>query len=288
MIDSSKAATSAAAVIASGKASGAKPKPPASNRRFRAGSASSPQPLRLARPRLQPRPLCIADLAIPLAPGSTWRPSPRSPPVPPSYTDPLQHAPDSREGLFERRIVMDDRQTNIFLAGIDPAIRRPRRVAAGQHANRRLPPQPKRRLFAVADIEPQKEPAIRPVETIAAAEHRFGDIEFAAVEGAVLLDMGLIGPQCGRRCLDRQRHLTAAIAAQMREVTDQPRIAGDKARAQPGGARPLRQGVEDRDIVEKAVHPGTEGGAGLERAGRRRTIVDLGVALVDREHKIVL
>ena len=60
--------------------------------------------------------------------------------------------------------------------------------------------------------------------------------------------MVLVAPQRGRRLLDRQRHLAAAIAAQPREAGDQLGIAGDKAGAQPGRARPLGERMEDEDV----------------------------------------
>src|SRR5579884_54856 len=110
---------------------------------------------------------------------------------------------------------MDDREPDVTVARVDPAIRRACGVAARQYANRRLAPQPQRRRLAVADLQPQEEPALRPVEAVAAAEHRLGEVEFAAVERAVLLDMRLVAPQRRGRRLDRQRHLAPAIAAQM-------------------------------------------------------------------------
>ena len=59
-------------------------------------------------------------------------------------------------------------------------------------------------------------------------------------------------------------------------------IAGDEARAQPRRARPLRQRMKHDDPVEAV----TQRGAGFERSGRRRAVVDLGIAFVDREHEI--
>src|SRR5215207_2398057 len=99
-----------------------------------------------------------AVLGIPLAPNpSACRPGP------PAGTAPhimLQHPPDPRERGFERRLVMDDRETDILATRIGAAVRGTRGVAARQHAHRRVAPQAQRRLLAVADIEPQKEPAL--------------------------------------------------------------------------------------------------------------------------------
>ncbi len=41
--------------------------------------------------------------------------------------------------------------------------------------------------------------------------------------------------------------------------------------------------MEDQDIAQIAA----QRGAGLERARRRRAVVDLAIALVDREHEII-
>src|SRR5439155_1013931 len=97
----------------------------------------------------------------------------------------LQHAADPRKGGFERRLVMDDRQANIASARIVPAVGSPRRIAPGQDPDRRIAPQPQGCCLAVADIEPQKEAARRPVKPESAADRRLGDVEFAAVARAV-------------------------------------------------------------------------------------------------------
>ena len=54
-------------------------------------------------------------------------------------------------------------------ARIDASLRGARGIAARQHPDRRVAPQPQRRRLAVADIEPQEEPALRPIEPEAAA-----------------------------------------------------------------------------------------------------------------------
>ncbi len=95
--------------------------------------------------------------------------------------------------------------------------------------------------------------------------------------------MRLVLPQRGGGRLDRQRHLAAAIAAQMRIMPDQLWVARDKPGAQPGGARPLRQGMEHDNVVEAVA----ERRARFECAGWRRAVVDLGVAFVHRQHEIV-
>src|SRR5215204_1459613 len=86
----------------------------------------------------KPRSDNCAVLGIPLAPNpSACRPGP------PAGTAPhimLQHPPDPRERGFERRLVMDDRKTDILAARIGAAVRSARGVAAGQHANRRVAP----------------------------------------------------------------------------------------------------------------------------------------------------
>ena len=50
---------------------------------------------------------------------------------------------------------MDDRQTNILGSRIDASIRRAGGVAAGQHPDRRVAPQPQRGLLAVAEAYPE-------------------------------------------------------------------------------------------------------------------------------------
>src|SRR5262249_56477564 len=88
-----------------------------------------------------------------------------------------------------------NRESNIGLARIGPPVRRPRRIAARQDAHRRVAPQPQRRLFAVADIEPEEESALRPVEPISAGERLFGDVAFVAVGGASLFPLPFAAPQ---------------------------------------------------------------------------------------------
>src|SRR5262249_35209447 len=118
----------------------------------------------------------------------------------------------------------------------------------------------------------------------AAVERRFRRIDLGAIAGTVLLDMRLIAPQRRRRRLDRQRHLARSVIPEAQKAGDQLGIAGDEARAQPGGARALRERVEDEQIARLAA----ERGAGLEPAGRRRAVIDLRVALVDDDDEIVL
>src|SRR5207253_10440386 len=172
---------------------------------------NSPQP-RTRPPK--PRIASCADLAIPYPPGRSDRPlgSVRPPPEGRNlYSSDhpifLQHPANPFKGGAQNCLVMDDRQPDISLARVAPAIRRPRGIAARQHPDRRIAPQPQGCRLAVADLQPQKKPALRPVEPVAAGQRRFGDIEFAAVFGAVLLDMGLVAPQRGGGRLHRQGHL---------------------------------------------------------------------------------
>src|SRR4051794_4085354 len=183
---------------------------------------------------------------------------------------------------------MHDRDADVARARIVAARGGSRRIAARQHADGRFTPKTQRRCLAVADIEPEEEPALRPVKPESAGERGIGNVEFASVAGAVLLDMRLVAPQCRRRGLDRQRHLTAAIIAQVLEMSDQGWIAGDEPGAQPGRARPLRERMKYDDVVEQAVLPWSKRRAGFERPRWRRPVPDLGVTFVDREHEIVL
>src|SRR6185437_16611200 len=126
-------------------------------------------------------------------------------------------------------------------------------IGAGQRADRRLAPEVLRCSLAIADIEPEKEAAGRPVEAEAAAERLFRDVEFAAVERAVGLDMRFVVPECRRRVLNGQRDLRAAIGAQMLEALNERGIAGDKAAAQARRVRALRERMKDQEIAEVAA-----------------------------------
>src|ERR1700704_417772 len=156
-----------------------------SNTRCLIALRKSPQP-RTRPPK--PRIASCADLAIPLSPRPLG-PASRYAGLPPEGRTPyasdkpifLQHPANSFKGGGEGRLVMHDRQPDIGLAGVRPAIRRPRGIAARQNPDRRVAPQPQGRLLAVADFQPQKEPALRPVEPVAARQCRLGDVEFAAV-----------------------------------------------------------------------------------------------------------
>src|SRR5258707_4962094 len=180
-----------------------------SNTRCLIALRKSPQP-RTRPPK--PRIASCADLAIPLFPPAAWTGLPICRP-PPEGRNPyasdkpifLQHPANSFKGGGEGRLVMHDRQPDIGLAGIRPALRRPRGIAAQQHPNRRVAPQPQGRLLAVADLQPQKEPALRPVETVAARPSRLGDVEFAAVFSAVLPHLPPLPPPPGAAPLDRPR-----------------------------------------------------------------------------------
>src|SRR5262249_35051704 len=133
---------------------------------------------------------------------------------------PLQHPADARKRLVERRLVMDDGETNILLAGVDASIRGAGGVAARKHADRGLAPQPQRGLLAVADIEPEEETAGRAVEAVASGKRRFGEVELAAIERPILDHMGFVAPQGRRSGLNRQRQLAAAEVSKPLELAD--------------------------------------------------------------------
>ena len=64
-------------------------------------------------------------------------------------------------------------------------------VVGGQIGPRQDPepglgPQPTRRRLAVADVEPQEEPAVRPVKPEPPGQQRLRRVELGPVKGAVL------------------------------------------------------------------------------------------------------
>src|SRR5262245_32690331 len=73
----------------------------------------------------------------------------------------LQHGGHAFQGGSHFSGFEDECDTNVTLARIDAVRIGARHVAAGQHPDRRLGPQSLRRRFAVADIEPQEEAALR-------------------------------------------------------------------------------------------------------------------------------
>src|SRR6186997_1939545 len=71
---------------------------------------------------------------------------------------PLQHRGEAGHRLAGGLLVMHQGNTDIAFGSID-ALRLATNVRAGQHLQVRLAPQSTRGLFAVTDIEPQKEAA---------------------------------------------------------------------------------------------------------------------------------
>ena len=71
---------------------------------------------------------------------------------------------------------MDERDADIFSAWILGARIGARGIGSGQRANARLAPQSQRGALAIADIEPEKESALRPIEAKSISEQAFGDV----------------------------------------------------------------------------------------------------------------
>src|ERR1700732_1009032 len=86
---------------------------------------------------------------------------------------PSQHAQHALHAGGDGGVVVDERDADIALARI-LAAGRARDIGAGQRAPAALAPQRLGRPLAVADIEPQKEPAGRAIEAEAPAERRLG------------------------------------------------------------------------------------------------------------------
>src|SRR5260370_5183993 len=133
---------------------------------------------------------------------------------------PSQHAQHALHAGGDGGVVVHERHADIALARV-LAAGRARDIGAGQRAHARLAPQRLRRLLAIADIEPQEEPAGRAVEAEAPAERLLGAGEFAAIERPVRLAMRLVLPQLGGGVRQRQRALCAATAARMPAPVDQ-------------------------------------------------------------------
>ena len=114
--------------------------------------------------------------------------------------------------------VLHQRQPDIAVAGIAAVGLLPRQVTAGQHAHAGILVKFHRRRLVAAmrgDVEPDAEAAGGTVIAVAVAEDLVGEIEFYAVEPAVLLDMGLVAVGGDRDMLQRHRHLRGGDIAQL-------------------------------------------------------------------------
>ncbi len=144
-------------------------------------------------------------------------------------------------------------------------------------------PELGRERHAVADIEPEKEAAGRPVEPGLARERRLGEVDLRPIGRAVGLDMIVIGPERRRGGQHRQRLDGGAIGPKPEKMRQEVRIAGDEAAAQARGVRPLGERVHDDQVIEGAA----QRRRGFEGARRGRVVIDLGVAFVDHEEEVV-
>src|SRR5882762_1728325 len=75
-----------------------------------------------------------------------------------------ENAKQASHAGFDRGIVMNDGDADITLAGIFAARIGARGIGARQGAKRRLAPQRQRGSLAIADMEPEKESARRPIK----------------------------------------------------------------------------------------------------------------------------
>src|SRR5579859_2777155 len=125
-----------------------------------------------------------------------------------------QYLRHSFERLGQRRIIMDERHPEEAVAGIAAVGIGHADIAARQGLDRGFLPQAPGSRLAVADLQPQEETALGPIETVAAAQDPFGDVDLRAVERAVGLDVALVAPECRGAGLDRHRHLRGAEAAE--------------------------------------------------------------------------
>src|SRR4029077_14743585 len=103
---------------------------------------------------------------------------------------------------------MHQGDTDVALGRVD-AVGLAADIAAGQHLEVRLAPQPARRLLAVADVEPQEEAAARREVAEAVVQDLLGDAEVLAIPLARLQRMRLLAPQRRRRLLDGEGDLRA-------------------------------------------------------------------------------
>src|SRR5260221_8671172 len=97
----------------------------------------------------------------------------------------LERAGDAREPGDRGFEVVDQRDPEVGRARVETGRVGPREIAAGQGDHPGMAPDGARRRLAVADIEPQEEPAARPVETVIRAEDPGGRVELGAIERAV-------------------------------------------------------------------------------------------------------
>ena len=176
---------------------------------------------------------------------------------------------------------MHQRDADVGRAGIATLGVGPRHIGAGEDAQSRLGPEALGCGLAVADVQPQKEPARRCREAEAIAQQALRDGEALAIALAPRRDMALLAPQRGRGGQRREGRRAAAEIHQLGHPLDQPPVAGDEAGAQARCCRTLGEGMQHDQIVEAAL-------GHLQRAGRGLAAVDLGIAFVEGDGEAVL
>src|SRR6267154_4085324 len=99
-------------------------------------------------------------------------------------------------------------------------------------------------------VEPDAEAAGGTVIAIAIAEDLVGEIEFDAVEPAVLLDMRLVAVGGDRYLLQRHRHLRGGDIAQFVKGGEEFLVAGGEADPHARQVGALRQRLERDGVGE--------------------------------------
>lgn len=185
----------------------------------------------------------------------------------------------------EHVVVMDKSDTDEPVARVAAVSAGAAEIGARQNADRGIPPEPDRGVLAVADLQPQEKAAGGTVEAGAAVERPLGQIDLGPIAIANRHGVRLVGPKRRGGRQDRQWRGAGCVGAQPLHHRDDGPVAGNEAGAQACRVRALGQAVEDDDVGEGIVAVGTERDRGLQRAGRRRLVPDVGIAFVDGQHE---
>src|SRR5262249_19662735 len=121
-----------------------------------------------------------------------------------------EHADEAVQRLCGRRLVLYQRHADVTRTRIAAASVLARKIAARDHPQAGLAPQPQRYRFIAAmrrAVEPEQEAARGTMIAIAAAEDLVGEIELECIEPPVVFHMGLVAIGCNGDPLRRDRHL---------------------------------------------------------------------------------